>query len=184
MIIVDGAYGPIEMQVPAVKIAAAAGARSLVLIDSVALHQVERRLTARIANIARAEAAALQSNAAPPIMNPRHLVEPIKPGLLGAIPFSADSLTPTAVGLERIVAVARLAEQLSGSLEIVVITQGTGAAVFDVAVSRARRVYSSLLESAPSLRDREVRLIVRTSAVNPGAPRASPVVEVYSVSVE
>lgn len=169
------------MQVPALTIAGADGARTTVLVDSVALRQVERRLTARMGGIARAEASALKNDTTVRVVNPRHLAEAIKPGLLGAIPFSSDSLSPTETGRERIASVAHLAKGLPGALEIVAETDGTGAVVFDVALARARLVYFALLESVPGLADREVVLTVRTHAVDPGAPRAAPTVSVFSV---
>jgi hypothetical protein len=142
------------------------------------LREVEKRLTARIANIARSQAAALADTAESRIIR-RNPAPDIKHGLLGAIPFEDDALVPTEAGAARIAAVAHLLHELPGRIDIVVRANGTGGTFFDVASTRARRVYLRLLEAEPRLAERELRLTVRTQHVLPGAPVPDPVVEVY-----
>jgi hypothetical protein len=101
-ITVDGPYGSFEMSVPVISISPAEGAASSIVLDSVALREVEKRLTARIAGIARAQASALLDSVstAPRGRNPAPV---IRAGLLGEIAFAADSLLPTAEGARRVV---------------------------------------------------------------------------------
>jgi hypothetical protein len=177
-ITVDGPYGTFAMAVPVISISPAEGASSSIMLDSVALREVEKRLTARIAGIARAQASALLDSVstAPRGRNPAPV---IRAGLLGEIVFATDSLLPTAEGARRVVAIAAMLLELPGRVEISTVVSGLGAARFDVANARARRVYLALVEAEPSLAEREVLLTVRTRAMLPGAPVPHPVVEVY-----
>lgn len=177
-ITVGGPYGEFEMAVPVITISPANDAPGSIVVDSTALHEVEKRLTARMAGIARAQAGALfdSVSAAPRSRNPAPL---IRAGLLGEIPFEADSLRPTSEGTTRVQAVAGMLRELAGRIEVSATVAGTGAARFDVANARARRVYLALLEAQPGLAEREVQLTVRTYAVLPGAPVPLPVVGVY-----
>jgi len=176
---VTGSYGTFEIPVPVIAISPAAGSTAALLVDSVALREVERRLTARIARIARAEAAALHDTT-PPLMAPRSPAPEIEPGLLGTIPFETDSATPTPAGMQRIAAVAHLAAAVDGRIELVANMQGTGAPTLDAAMLRARSVYLALLRAEPSLSQREVLLTVQTHAVMPGAPRQAPTVQIFA----
>lgn len=178
-ITVTGSYGTFDMRVPLVSIRSAPGTSSVLLVDSVALRHVERRLTARIARVARAEAAALRDTT-PPLMPPRSPAPPIQPGLLGAVTFENESAELTAAARERITAMARLAAQLDGPIEVSAHAEGTGAALLDAALLRARVVYLALLRAVPALAQREVALAVRTHAAVPGAPRQPPAVEVFA----
>jgi hypothetical protein len=166
------------MAVPVIAISPAAGTTSSIVVDSAALHEVEKRLTARIAGIARAQASAVfdSISSAPAGRNPAPL---IRTGLLGEIAFEEDFLLPTAEGVKRITAVAALLRDLPGRIDVRASVHGTGAARFDIANARARRVYLALLEAEPRLAEREVELTARTIAALPGAPVPHPVVAVY-----
>jgi hypothetical protein len=166
------------MAVPVISISPATGVTSSIIVDSVALHEVEKRLTARMSGIARAQASAVLDSISPPPPG-RNPAPAIRTGLLGEIAFEADFLLPTAHGVTRILAVAALLRDLEGRIEISAKVNGIGAARFDIANARARRVYLALLEAEPSLTGREVQLTVRTIAVLPGAPVPNPVVAVY-----
>jgi hypothetical protein len=177
-IAVGGPYGGFEMAVPVISIAPASGTTNSIVLDSAALHEVEKRLTSRIAGIARAQASAVfdSVSSAPPGRNPAPL---IRTGLLGEIAFEEDVVLPTPEGVTRITAVAVLLRDLAGRIEVRAHIHGTGAARFDIAAARARRVYLALLEAEPGLAGREVELTARTIAVLPGAPVPQPVVAVY-----
>lgn len=176
---VEGSYGDFEMRVPALRVVPASGSSSLLIVDSVAIEQVEKRLMARMAGIARAQAAALNDTTTAISPQARHLAPAIKPGLLGAVDFADGEVEPTLRSRERITAAARLAEKIPGELRLVARTDGTSPAVFDVAIARARRVYHDLVQAAPTLGEREMQLTVRTTAVLPGAPRTQGTVEIH-----
>jgi hypothetical protein len=166
------------MAVPVISISPASGTTSSIVLDSVALQEVEKRLTARMAAIARAQASALLDSVA--TMRPgRNPAPRIRAGLVGEIGFEEDLLLPSADGIARITAVAALLRDLDGRIEISASVNGIGGARFDIANARARRVYLALLEAQPDLAERELLLSVRTHAVLPGAPVPNPVVAVY-----
>ncbi|HEX6558545.1 MAG TPA: hypothetical protein VF021_03765 [Longimicrobiales bacterium] len=167
------------MRVPVLAIRSVAGSSGALLVDSVALREVERRLLGRIARVARAEAAALHDTT-PPLMPPRTPVPEIQPGLLGEISFANASADLDDAARRRIAAVAHLAVQFDGRLEVVANVEGTGGALLDAALLRARRVYLGLIEGDPALAQREVVLTVRTHTAIPGAPRQPPVVRVFA----
>ena len=171
MITVSGPYGKFEMPVPVLQIA------TNFVIDSTALREVQKQLTARISSIAREEAAALVGDSVRGIVH--HPTQTIKPDLLGAVEFDNDSVGLNSSALTRLQGMARIAQGVPGAIELVSTEDGTGPAVFDVAVARARRVYLALTETNSRLLGRAVQMTVRTNPVLPGAPRAVPTVEVY-----
>jgi hypothetical protein len=179
LVTVSGSYGTFDIPVPVLAITPAAGNHSTLLVDSVALREVERRVTARIARIARAEAAALRDTT-PPMMPPRTPAPAIQPGLLGTVTFEADSAKPSSEGLARIAAVAHLAAQIPGRIELIAHVEGTGGPLLDAAMLRARSVYLALLRAEPSLGQREVVLTVQTHIDVPGAPRQPATVQVFA----
>lgn len=169
-ITVNGSLGSMTMPIPAFTF------DSDVVVDTVALREMEKRLTGRIASIAReqAEALAVERADVKAAESTSH-----ETNLLGTIVFEADSISPAAAAIARIKAIGNLAQQLPGAVELTATADGTGAAVFDVAIARARRVYLALVESNPALAKRPVRLDVRTKTVEIGAPRAQPTVAIY-----
>ena len=178
-ITVTGPYGTFDVAVPVVFISTAQNGGGSILIDSVALVELEKRLTARIAHIARAQAAALMVDTSETRFISRNPVPSIKPGLIGMIPFEMDDIEPTAEGKLRIAAASELLNGLPGAIQIVAAAHGTGGTQFGIANARASRVYLDLLAAQPRLARREVVFTVRTQAVLPGAPVPDPVVEVY-----
>lgn len=145
------------------------------MVDSVALRQIERQLTARIGSIARAQAASLLETSQP-VVPLKNVAPKIRRGLLGTIEFAEKSVDPVAA--DRAPAVARLAAELEGSIEVVAVASGTGAAVFDLALARARRVYLDLVAAVPGLGQREVVFTIRTIETLPGAPIPVQAVEI------
>jgi hypothetical protein len=178
-ITVSGPYGTFDVAVPVISISTAQNGVSSIVIDSVALLELEKRLTARIAHIARAQAAALMVDTTEKRFISRNPAPPIKPGLIGMIPFELDDIEPTAEGKRRIAAAAALLNDLPGAIQIVTAAHGTGGTQFGIANARASRVYLDLLTAEPRLARREVLVTIRTEAVLPGAPVPDPVVEVY-----
>lgn len=178
-ITVSGPYGTFDVPVPVISLATAESAQGSILIDSIALVELEKRLTQRIGQIARAQAAALMVDTAHNRFIQRNPAPSIKPGLVATIDFDANSADPTVDSRLRISAASDLLYELPGSIHIVTAAHGTGGLQFDVANTRARRVYLDLLGAEPRLADREVVFTVRTRAVLPGAPVPDPVVEVY-----
>lgn len=178
-IVVDGPYGTFEMPVPVLFLTTAEGGAGSMFVDSIALREIEKRLTARIARIARAEAAALMPDSGVDRIIKRNPAPPIKERLLGAVPFGARALEPTPEGVARIQAIAALLAKLAGGIEIYATAHGTGPALYDVANLRARHVYLALLTAEPALAEREVRLTIRTRLVLADAPVPDPVIEVY-----
>ena len=176
---IDGPYGAFDMPVPALTISPVAGSSVSLMLDSVALRQVERRLTTRIARVALDEAAALHNDSIASTSTPHQPAPAIQPGLLGAIAFEADSLTLSPDAATRIAAVAQMAVQLDAPLTLISEIDGTGAAPTDAAMMRARRVYLDLIAAQPALAGREVGIIVRAHAVLLGAARRSARVEVF-----
>jgi len=169
-ITVNGSLGSMTMPVPVVTVG------TDVIVDTVALNEMEKRLTGRVASIAREQAEALvaeRSNVKAAESTSQET------NLLGTITFGADSIQPGSEAITRIKAIGGLAEKLPGSVELRATAEGTGAAVFDVAIARARRVYFSLLESNPALAQRPMRLTVSTISMEIGAPRAQPSVAIY-----
>lgn len=148
-------------------------------IDSVALRDVERRLLARIARVARAQVASLVVDTGATMMSTRNPAPEIRAGLLGVIPFDEGEVEAAADGQPRLRAVAALAKELPGSLRIVAKVNGTGMATVDVGLVRARRVYLELLALTPVLAEREAAISVKSTSVLPGAPLPRPVVEIY-----
>lgn len=175
---IHGPYGSFEMAVPAIRISAP-DARTTLLVDSVSLREVERRLLGRMSRVARAGAASLLRDTAATMMSTRDPAPEIRRGLLGAIPFAGHLLHPTAEGSTRLKSVATLAAGLAGEIRIVAVASGTGAVNFDAALARARHVYLGMIAQQPRLAEREVLVTVRTVATLPGAPLPAPVVEVY-----
>lgn len=172
---VEGPYGPLDMPVPALRISASQPLH----IDSIALRQVERRLLARIARVARAQAASLVVDTVATMMSTRNPAPEIRAGLLGVIPFDEGEVAAAADGQPRLRAVAALAKELPGPIRIVANVSGTGTAIVNVGLVRARRIYLELVELAPLLADREVWISVKSTSVLPGAPLPRPVVEIY-----
>lgn len=168
---VTGSYGSFDMPVPTL-VLSSTGA---VMIDSVAMQEVEKRLTARVGRIARSEAESLFSSQTSSQFADAH----IKANLLGTIEFDEDSVVLNSTANARVNAVGKIAAQLPGAIELSAAAQGTGAAQFDVALARARRVYLTLVNGNPVLGDRPVQLTVKTRPLPLGAPRVTPSVEVY-----
>lgn len=175
---IHGPYGSFEMAVPAIRISAPDAGTAL-LIDSVALREVERRLLGRMSRVARAGAASLLRDTAATMMSTKDPAPEIRRGLLGAIPFAGNAIEPTPEGNARLKSVAALAAGLAGEIRIVAVASGTGAVNFDAALARARHVYLDLIAHQPRLAEREALVTVRTIATLPGAPLPTPVVEVY-----
>ena len=178
-ITVTGSYGEFDVAVPVITLSTADDGQGSIVIDSVALAELEKQLTARVAQIARAQAQSLLEDTSETRFIQRNPAPAIKQGLIAAVEFGVTSLEPTAEGKQRITAAARLLQDLPGTINITTIAAGTGRTFFDVANSRARRVYHDLLIAEPRLAEREVILTVRTQAVLIGAPVPDPVVEVY-----
>jgi hypothetical protein len=178
-ITVSGPYGTFDVAVPVITISTTQNGAGSIVIDSVALIEVEKRLTSRIAHIARAQAAALMVDTSETRFISRNPAPSIKPGLIGMIPFELSDIEPTAEGKQRIPAAAALLNDLPGTIQIVTTAHGTGGTAFGVANARASRVYLDLLGAEPHLTRREVVFIVRTTEALPGAPVPEPVVEVY-----
>jgi hypothetical protein len=178
-ITVSGPYGTFDVAVPVVSISTAQNGVGSIVIDSVALVELEKRLTSRIAHIARAQAAALMVDTSETRFISRNPAPSIKPGLIGMIPFELNDIEPTAEGKQRIAAASVLLNDLPGMIQITTVAHGTGGTQFGIANARASRVYLDLLAAEPRLARREVVFTVRTEAVLPGAPVPDPVVEVY-----
>ncbi|HUP88432.1 MAG TPA: hypothetical protein VM100_03745 [Longimicrobiales bacterium] len=168
---VSGSYGSFDMLVPTLTLSST----DAVMIDSVAMQEVEKRLTARVGRIARSEAESLFSSQ----KSSRLADADIKTNLLGTIEFDEDSVVLNSVANARVNAVGKIAAQLNGTLEVLTTAQGTGAAQFDVALARARRVYLTLVAGNPALGERPVHLTIKTRTIPLGAPRVTPTVEVY-----
>ena len=178
-ITVEGPYGTFEVAVPVISISTAQNAQGSILVDSVALLELEKRLTSRIAHIARAQAAALMVDTTATRFITRNPAPAIKPGLLASIPFELKDMVPSEEGRLRIGAAAAMLQELPGVIHIESVAHGTGGDHFDVASLRAHRVYLALLAAEPRLRDREFVYTVRTIEVLAGAPVPDPVVELY-----
>jgi hypothetical protein len=178
-ITVSGPYGTFDVAVPVVSISTMQNGVGSIVIDSVALAELEKRLTSRIAHIARAQAAALMVDTSETRFISRNPAPSIKPGLIGTIPFEMSDIEPTEEGKGRIAAAAALLNDLPGTIQIVTAAHGTGGTQFGIANARASRVYLDLLAAEPRLARREVLFTVRTYDVLPGAPVPDPVVEVY-----
>lgn len=175
---VNTAYGTFEMNVPTLVVTANSNERETFVIDSIALREVEHRMTARIAKIAREEAAALKDKQ-PVTSESKNRAAVIKPDLLGTIEFEKDGALLREPAVERFRAIARLAEMQGGSLEVVSTVEGSGAATFDAALARARQVYLALVETDPKLAERSVQLTVRMQPVLTGAARNALSVDVF-----
>lgn len=177
-ITVSGAYGTFDVPVPVLTLSTAEDAEGSIVVDSVALLDLEKRLTARVGRIARAQAAALIDTSASRIIK-RNPAPVIKPGLIATIPFDVREVEPTANGATRIVAASALLYDLPGAIRIIALAHGTDGVQFDVALTRARRVYMDLLAADPRLANRAAEVMVRAVPTLPGAPVPDPAVEVY-----
>lgn len=176
---VSDAYGSFEMRLPMLRLARTEGSPALV-IDSIALQQVEKRMTSRIARIARAEAAALRGDTTTRAAT-RNPVPAIQPGLLGTITFEADTLSPSATAAQRIAAIARIARDIPDPLEIAASIDAVGPVMLDAALVRARQVYLAMIAAEPTLANRAVRFTIQSRAGAPGS-RPPTTVSVFSRS--
>lgn len=161
---VSDGYGSFEMRLPVLRLTRAPGSPALV-IDSVALQQLEKRVNSRIARVARAEAAALRADTVTNVVT-HHNAPVIQPGLLGTLEFN-DSAAPSQAAIERVAAMARIARALPGDLEVSASVGSSGPLMLDAALSRARQVYLGLVAAEPSLAQRGIRFTLQTT---PGIP--------------